>query len=139
MLVNKNLLYSQIMVDITRLIVGSDSPHTHIANINGTQEYVNISDAKTLNEVLDDVADGVDYDLYEYIADVCIPYVPFTGDRNFGAMTLYAIMKRLFNVYSPIAVLSNPYAGEEGNQYEYDHILTSPYARVNKAMLVEIM
>jgi hypothetical protein len=54
-----------------------------------------------------------------------------------GACFLQSIMKRLYNVYSPIAVLKNPMSEE--SLYTDEYVICSPYARVNKEMLTEII
>lgn len=105
------------MVDITDYTVGSNDTHTHVAKIDGDILHLNIEDNGNLMQALAS-ANEDEYEIHELIREVCIPYIIFNGTPDTGAQCLQAIMKRLYNVCSPIAVLSNPSIDSEGKSSE---------------------
>jgi len=145
------------MVDVTDYIVSPNDTHTHIVKISGDIHLVAIDTNDKLTQVLSSAAEN-EYEVHELLGDVCIPYVLYNGNPTIGAQCLQAIMKRLYNACSPIAVLHNPEFDhqDEHSDIEDDierisldqssdknmqcrYIICAPYARVNKDMLKEVM
>lgn len=146
-------------VDVTDFIVGPNESHTHILKIGDEVNPITISDNDKLSQVLSDASD--EYEVHELVGDVCIPYVLFNGDPAIGAQCLQAIMKRLYNHCSSIAVLHNPEFENSTVTLEdksdnvsatrsngtpkssiasgYQYVICAPYTRVNKEMLKEVM
>lgn len=155
------------MVDVTDYVVGSGETHTHIAKIDGEIHHIAIDSNDNLVQVLASATDN-EYEVHELIGDVCIPYVLFSGPPAVGAQCMQAIMKRLYNHCSPVAVLHNPECEDSSNTVlENDmrdlsigssstqvpnvrivkavssssdqYVICTPYTRVNKDMLKEVM
>jgi len=119
------------MVDITSYSVQENEPYTHIVSIGDDITYIDGSIIEKPSDWKDIFMDAYDneYHISEVIRDICIPYVIFTGEDSIGAQCLQAIMKRLYNTFSPIAII---------HMDNDDKIICAPYARVNPEMLKEI-
>lgn len=90
---------------------------------------MNIEETSKLVEAITGAKDN-DYELSELVTDTRIPSLIFSGEPKVGAHFLQAIMKRLYNTHSPIAVLLNP--------RDNKNVVCAPYARVNGDMMKEI-
>lgn len=121
------------MIDITNYISEPNESHTHIVNIDGDIYQIAIPSFDVFTKIISTAIDN-DYQVQELIQEVIIPYVVVKDDPLLGAKYMQAIMKRLYNHCSSIAVLSNP-----ENDSEYQYVVCAPFARVNREMLKEIM
>lgn len=126
------------MVEVTDFIVTKNVPHTHAVEIDGELEPLFIDDPKTLSEILDE--NKPDYNLFEFIQEVHIPYVATDIDPVVGKGYFTSIMRRMYNSTRPIVVLTIPkdYEGFMNNIGSNWCIICAPYARVNEDMNTEI-
>lgn len=121
------------MTDVTDYIVGSSDEHTHTVRIGEESSPILLDSPELIRSVLAGSSDN-DYEVAELLGEVSIPYVLYNYEPTVGAQCFSAIMKRLYNVCSPIAVLKNPRDNEE-----FKYVICAPYSRVNREMLKEVM